>query len=190
MRLLASCVSAGDYSIVGLEVKLDSEAFGRKLTGSIDCLAKRPDGKQAVIDFKFGRATARGEMLEDGKALQLATYAYASRDGADNFPAVAFLILNNGRFATPSGSALAGGEIEILDGPPIEDVWNAFVAAIENSGDWLTTDARVPARPLQDPANWPGGVELVLKDRLNRNETQSPCSYCDYSAICGRQPVD
>jgi len=69
-------------------------------------------------------------------------------------------------------------------------VWNAFVAAIENSGDWLTTDARVPARPLQDPANWPGGVELVLKDRLNRNETQSPCSYCDYSAICGRQPVD
>jgi ATP-dependent helicase/nuclease subunit B len=189
-KVLIEALSAGDYSIVGLEVKLDSEAFGRKLTGSIDCLAKRPDGKQAVIDFKFGRATARGEMLEDGKALQLATYAYASRDGADNFPAVAFLILNNGRFATPSGSALAGGEIEILDGPPIEDVWNAFVAAIENSGDWLTTDARVPARPLQDPANWPGGVELVLKDRLNRNETQSPCSYCDYSAICGRQPVD
>ncbi|MBT5124963.1 MAG: DUF2800 domain-containing protein [Planctomycetaceae bacterium] len=189
-EVLIGALAAGNYSIVGLEVKLDSAAFGRKLTGSIDCLAKRPDGKQAVIDFKFGRAAARGQMLADGKALQLATYAYASRDAADNFPAVAYLILNNGRFATPSGSALAGGGIEVLDGPPIKDVWNGFVAAIESCGDWLTTDAFVPARPLQVPADWPSGVELVLQDNLKSDETQSPCIYCDYSALCGLQPVD
>lgn len=189
-KVLIEALEEGDYSIVGLEVELDSEAFGRKLTGSIDCLAKRPDGKQAVIDFKFGRDVARVQMLADGKALQLATYAYASRDAADNFPAVAYLILYNGRFATPSGSALVGRKIETVDGPAIEDVWNNFVNAIENCGDWLTTESLVPARPLQNPADWPAGAGLVLSDSLTGDETQSPCAYCDYSAICGRQIVD
>jgi RecB family exonuclease len=189
-RVLIEALADGDYSIVGLEVELDAEAFGRKLTGSIDCLAKRPDGKQAVIDFKFGRDVARVEMLANGKALQLATYAYASRDGAGNFPAVAYLMLYKGRFVTPSGSCLVGREIEMVDGPSIEDVWNNFVAAIESCGDWLNTEALVPARPLQNPVDWPAGVDLVLSDNLTGDEAPAPCAYCDYSAICGRQVVD
>ena len=181
----------GDYGIIGLEVEIDGDVFGKQLRGQIDCLAKRPDGKQAIIDFKFGGHNKYTKMLEEGKAVQLATYAHSQRDAAGNYPAVAYLILANGRFVTPNGSAIKGGDgLQTVDGPPISEVWDKFVKAIEKCGTWLTTAAKVPAWPLHSPHQWPKGVELVLQDDLKIDESQTPCRYCDYTKICGIQRLE
>jgi hypothetical protein len=190
-RVFIESLAEGDYKIIGLEVEIDGNVFGKELRGQIDCLAKRPDGKQAIIDFKFGGHNKYIKMLEEGKAVQLATYAHSQRDAAGNYPAVAYLILANGRFLTPTGSAIKGGDgLQTVDGPPISEVWDKFVKAIEKCGTWLTTDAKVPAWPLYPSTQWPKGVELVLQDDLKIDESQTPCRYCDYTKLCGIQRLD
>ena len=41
-------------------------------------------------------------------------------------------------------------------------MWKQFSEAIDNADDWLTTDEPVPARPLQEPSQWPAGATMVL----------------------------
>ena len=53
-RVLVGALSSGGYRIVGIEVELSGDAFGKSLNGWIDCVAEREDGEEAVIDFKYG----------------------------------------------------------------------------------------------------------------------------------------
>ena len=64
-----------------------------------------------------------------------------------------------------------------------------FADALTKAGDWLTSDAAVPARPLQDPSEWPAGATIVLNDRPKKDEGQAVCRYCDYQLICGIKEI-
>jgi hypothetical protein len=174
----------GGYRIVDLEVPLAEEFHGHPLTGSIDCLAEGKDGAEGIIDFKYSSADRYRKLLESGRAIQLATYAFARAQRTGRFPAVAYLLLTNASLFTPAGSALAGaGSGSILkDAPQISRVWGDLEAALERAGDWLEGRTPVPARPLQDAASWPAGAELVLE---KDSDEQSSCRYCDYRALCG-----
>ena len=64
-------------------------------------------------------------------------------------------------------------------------MWKQFSEAIDNADNWLTTDVPVPARPLQEPSQWPEGATMVLKDKLKADSVQEVCRYCDYQTLCG-----
>ncbi len=189
-RVFVTALRSGGYQSVKIEWPLDGSAFGKQLKGWIDCVATRADGREAVVDFKYGGRNKYYDMIKDGESLQLATYALSRRSETGHFPAVAYLILSDGMLFTPSGSPLEGvASAEVIDGPSIESVWNNFSAAIIAADDWLTTDKPVPARPLQDASDWPGGTELVLKEKLPKGDTQSVCRYCDYTRLCGIEVI-
>jgi hypothetical protein len=184
-EVLVGALTRGGYQVVGLEMKLEGQAFGKKLIGKIDCVVER-DGEEAIIDFKYGGRSKYSRLIEEGKAVQLATYAYGRSNHIGKFPAVAYLVLADGLLFTPSGSPIQGdGNRTVIDGPAIQSVWNQFSDAIERAGDWLTTDEPVPARPLQDSSQWPLGAELVLDADKEAGEMQSVCTYCDYQQLCG-----
>jgi ATP-dependent helicase/nuclease subunit B len=184
--VLIKTLASGGYRIKGIEVALSGEAFGKALTGSIDCLAEQKNGMEAVIDFKYGGRSKYQDLIKNGKAVQLATYAYGRSSPANTFPAVAYLVLSDGLLFTPSGSPIDGDSNRfVVDGISIQDVWEQFAAAIHNGDVWLTGDDQVPARPLLEAEHWPGGAELVLETNLKPDAVQAVCKYCDYQHICG-----
>ena len=187
-RVLVGALNSGGYRIVGIEVELSGHAFDKSLTGSIDCLAQRDDGEEAIIDFKYGGRSKYYSLIEGGKAIQLATYAYGRSTDGGAFPAIAYLVLSDGLLYTPSGSPLQGdNNRSVINGPAIQTVWQSFVDAIATAEDWLTSNAPVPARPLQDAKDWPAGTTIVLDGKLRPDSWQEVCKYCDYKRICGIQ---
>lgn len=189
-RVLIEALAGGGYRIVGLEVALGGEAFGKPLTGSIDCVAMRDNGEEAIVDFKYGGRSRYHSLIKDGNAVQLATYAHGRAKPDGSFPGVAYLVLSDGLFYTPSQSPVeTGGSQSPIEAPAIQTVWQNFAAALAKAGDWLTSDAAVPARPLQDPSEWPAGAGIVLNDRLKKDEGQEVCRYCDYQLICGIKEI-
>lgn len=185
-RVLAGALRAGGYRIVGFEVGIARQAFGRDLAGSIDCLVRRPDGEEAIIDFKYAGREKYRRFLEEGRAIQLATYAYARRQAGSRFPAVAYLILADGLLLTPEGNPLRDiPSSEVVAGPPMADIWARLTAAIPEADGWLAGDEPVPARPLQDATEWPKGVALTIYDpKPVKPETRQPCCYCNYRVLC------
>jgi len=128
--------------------------------------------------------------------VQLATYAAArTHQSGCSEVRVGYLLLASGLLHTPEGSPLRGvqaGDI-VADAPAIGDVWRRFVAALEAANGWMSGAEPVPARPLQDDAAWPPGVEMVLldpRDRSVREYGQRICQYCDYAKLCGRQELE
>jgi len=187
-RVLVGTLASGGYRIVGIEVELSGEAFGKSLNGWIDCVAERNDGDEAIIDFKYGGRSKYHSLIEDGKAVQLATYAYGRSTASGTFPAVAYLVLSDGLLYTPSGSPVHGdGNRSLINAPAIKTVWQQFSDAIDKADDWLTSDAPVPARPLQDSSQWPSGATIVLEANRNAVTVQEVCKYCNYKRICGIQ---
>ncbi len=188
-EVLIRTLASGGYRIAGIEVELSGKAFGKSLKGWIDCVAVRDNGDEVVIDFKYGGRSKYYSLLADGQAVQLATYAYGRSGGGSAFPAVAYLVLSDGLLYTPSGSPIDGGVgRSVIDGPAIESVWKGFAKAIKNADDWLTSATPIPARPLQDPSDWPAGAaEFALDAKLKADQQQEVCRYCDYQLICGLQ---
>ena len=108
-RVLVGTLAGGGYQIVGIEVKLSAEAFGKPLTGWIDCVARHESGEEAILDFKYGGRSKYHSLIEEGKAVQLATYAHGRCSADGRFPAVAYLVLSDGLLYTPAGSPVRGG---------------------------------------------------------------------------------
>jgi hypothetical protein len=187
-RVLVEALSAGGYHIVGIEVEVSKNAFGKTLNGSIDCVAARDDGSEAIVDFKYSGRNKSREMVSEGKAVQLATYAYSRSTDAATFPAVAYLVLSDAQLLTPSESAIAGGiNSSVIPAKSIRDVWEEFSNAIEAADGWLTAGDPIPARPLQSSSQWPNGAGIVLDANLKDDESQAVCRYCEYKRLCGLQ---
>lgn len=185
-RVLVETLSAGKYCIVGMEVEISKDAFGKKMGGRIDCVAARDDGTEAVIDFKYAGSGKYRDLISDGRAVQLASYAYSRSSDGQGFPAVAYLVLADAQMLTPSGSPINGGSnLSPVKGLAIQTVWDQFSAAIVAADGWLKGDEPIPVRPLQGISEWPQGASLVLKEKLKRDESQPVCRYCDYKKLCG-----
>ena len=184
-RVLIGTLASGGYRVKGIEVEVQGEAFGKPLAGKIDCLIQQVDGSEGIIDFKYGGKKYE-RMIADGKAVQLATYAYSRSIKTGRFPAVAYLVLADGLLFTPSGGPINGDSNRtVVDGPGIRTVWERYQAANADAEEWLTTDGQIPARPLQGSDDWPAGATIVLEPNPKPNEVQSVCKYCDYQHLCG-----
>ena len=190
-RELLNALHAGGYRIDGMEVEVTGNVNGCDLIGSIDCLAVREDGKEAVIDFKFA-GRRKYQLIRTGRAVQLATYLRRRSqrpDAGGAHPAVAYLIIDEARIVSPGENHLVGAHDRDLipAAPGIDTVWNAFASRLATAESWLTNQIPVPARPLQPSDEWPAGVDLVL----SKDSTKSPvseqdvCRYCDYQVLCG-----
>ena len=87
-----------EAGVVSVAMELHQEGLytGGKLTGSIDLLATTGDGREAVVDIKWGGKNFRRDSLREGSYLQLATYAQLRlAAGAKSFPLLSYFIVSD-----------------------------------------------------------------------------------------------
>jgi hypothetical protein len=82
---------------VEIELQQEAEFFGGNLGGSIDMKVTNDQGKEAVIDIKWGGEKYRKDSLKENKHLQLITYSYLlHKSESKQWSAVAYFIIDNG----------------------------------------------------------------------------------------------
>ena len=125
--------SAGVVS-VQMELWQEGKYAGGKLNGSIDILATRADGQEAVVDIKWGGKRYRRDSLLENSFLQLATYAQLRRNnGAELPPALSYFIVTDSHMLSLNHGFFPNAEIIK---PEDEISPTAFWQQFENSWHW------------------------------------------------------
>ena len=126
VRLIAHLRSAGVVEATA-EASGEVPFEGRRLTGSIDLMLTRGNGQRTVLDVKWAGESYRGGLLEDNRALQLATYAYMqkSQDESEAWPSSAFFILATGNLLAADRASFPDAiEHPPGDGSDTADLWD------------------------------------------------------------------
>jgi ATP-dependent helicase/nuclease subunit B len=97
VALLEHLQQAGVVS-TAMELQQEGHFAGGKLNGAIDLLATTADGREAVVDIKWGGRKYRRDSLLAGSYLQLATYARLRlAAGVKSYPGLSYFIVSDAR---------------------------------------------------------------------------------------------
>jgi ATP-dependent helicase/nuclease subunit B len=167
---------------VSMELQQEGNYTGGKLTGSIDLLATREDGQEAVVDIKWGGKSYRRESLRDSSYLQLATYAQLRRGGGA-MPKLGYFIVSGAHMLSLDHDFFPQAECII---PENQENWTQLWQRFEHTWRWrkeqfdkgqieVTITGIEPSEDSQ-----PGEDGLDIPD----------CSdmYNDYKVVTGWEP--
>lgn len=82
---------------ISMEYAVEGNFVGGNLVGNIDLLVTNAEGKEAVVDIKWGGFKYRKESFEDETYLQLATYAQMRQQANKSWPDLAYFIIKDAR---------------------------------------------------------------------------------------------
>lgn len=189
-----------DHGLVihSVEAAFDVPWRDGQLFGRWDILAGAPNGQQLVIDVKWGNAKYR-TLLEEGNALQLATYRQALRGqpSADQALQSPTLQPNDERIVAAYYSLSVGrlfgvapnlDGVELLPGENLSDTWqraNRTLPLVEDavSRGQLHVSGVTRAAPLLATLE-------VAESEWEQHYATKPddaCQYCRYDNLCGRR---
>ncbi|MDX2133972.1 MAG: PD-(D/E)XK nuclease family protein [Saprospiraceae bacterium] len=92
---LVSMLRQNGWTVAHTELPLEGELAGLSLRAKADLVLQR-EGEWAIVDFKWGGARRRREMIRNNEDLQLMLYAYLLPP-PENWPHTAYYILEEGR---------------------------------------------------------------------------------------------
>ncbi len=165
-------------SVERVEELIAGPALGTRLEGTPDLVVLDPEGRRAVVDFKWGLGE-HSTALERGVALQLAAYAVLL--DAPRPATHAYFILRSGRLLT--GDAAFFRRASGLNAPPAEQTWqgvtqgHALALARLSRGEALAAGISVTGE------RQPRGLEGLGPEGVTLNP---PCERCAMGALCGR----
>lgn len=166
-----------------------------QLFGRWDILVESPSGQQLVIDVKWGHAKYR-TVLDDGNALQLATYRQALLERAseqapqapqhsDEQIVAAYYSLSAGRLF---GVAPNLDGVEVVSGEDLSNTWqraNRTLPLVEQcvTRGRLHVSGVTRAAPLLTALD----VDESEWEQHYATDPSSACEYCRYDSLCGRR---
>ena len=185
---LVSQLRAGGWRPLAAEAKvseLGGTLGGQPMSGSIDLLVIRGDGRRGIIDLKLGGAAYRARSLQDGTSIQLAVYARAASSGTSPLPPVAYFILESGEMITTD--AIAFPAARVVEGPTPGATW----LDLERAWSWseeLVRGGHVIARGehILNVVNGEDLTEVAGNEPPEHPWTNAkpPCRYCDAQRFC------
>jgi RecB family exonuclease len=171
--------------IISVEQQLRMPWRGGELEGRLDLLVASADGREHILDLKWGIKSYR-DALENGTALQLAAYTALHAHGGQQSAEAAFFHLKRGKLVGLSASALPIDDR--VKGPSLSSTW----AAVERSVDAIEAGLQRGSIPVTGLRR-----SLPLLDALGVGKSDQPgyfsarrdsiCAYCDFDALCGRR---
>lgn len=186
MRELRRYLAGTGWRIAAVEEAIETSSTIGTLRGRLDVRLVNDEGKQAVLDLKWGESSYRG-LLEDGRAVQLAAYVRAIhvKGGAHSLPPAAYFSLQSGKVLTADARM---GAPKTLEGPTLDDTWRRVektARAVQASlrGGKVYVAATKRALPLLEALAIPASDH---ESHYALGKPEEACKYCDYPAICGR----
>lgn len=192
INLLVEAINKYGLTVEATEARLLGEVNGIPLLGYADLLLRDNGGQAFVLDMKWSNSAKYRKLeVEDGSALQLATYAWMLRsaDGAQDVHA-GYFMLAQGQLI--SDSPLLGSNA-VIAARTLEEIWNMAVASL---GEVLTNLEKglLNAHGIDELLTLVEEGETLEKIQAKRKEQylergmlyQSPsCQYCDFGRLCG-----
>jgi ATP-dependent helicase/nuclease subunit B len=183
---LSELIADSKLTVVDVEVVVEAPWRAGVLGGRLDLLLRDETGRDVVIDLKWGAKHYR-ELLEGGRATQLAVYAAARKrlTRASEMPAAAYFSLGRGHLLATAGGPF--GQAARLEGPPLADTWARLELTADRVERTLLT-GRVPVTGLRQstPMNQAMGLDPGEVDRHLAIANGAACKYCKYGALCGK----
>jgi hypothetical protein len=169
--------------VVSVQMELWQEGLfvGGKLNGSIDVLATRADGQEAVVDIKWGGKKYRREALLGNSYLQLATYAQLrTNNGATWSPALSYFIVQDGHMLSLDHEFFPNAEIHK---PAGEENTAQFWQRFEQSWRWRKSQFDKGAVEITVADTEPTGDSIPDEDCLAIPEASD--MFNDYAVLTG-----
>jgi len=183
---LAHLVASSNLTIVGVETETDGGWRDGRLVGRMDMLLRDHQGRDVVLDLKWGRRTY-AELLKQGLAVQLAVYAKARalETGAPDLPVSAYFALSRGTLLATDATTFA--DSVPIDGPSVLDTWMSLERTVRLV-EALLARGRVPVTgvPKSLPLLESAGLSSELWGSHLNQKPGSHCEYCSYGPLCGR----
>ena len=192
VRELVSAILSLDLTVERSEERLEGSLDGIPFTGYADLLLRDRGGNSFILDMKWsGSSRHRKEEVEEGDALQLATYSWLLKSANPES------MVNSAYFMLAQGELLSDSDLlqdEALGSKYTREEiwergvksWNQCVADLKNG--------RVEAGGVK--VRLAGESEGIKEDKVKENLKsqcaargmlyQGPlCGFCDFSVLCG-----
>jgi hypothetical protein len=170
-------------AVVSVQMELSQEGLfaGGKLNGSIDLLATRADGTEAIVDIKWGGMKYRRDSLLANSYLQLATYAQLRRsNGAALSPSLSYFIVMNSTMLNLHHDFFPNAEILKPEGEEsAEEYWQRF----EQSWRWRKAQFERGLIEVTVADTAPTANSVADDDCLEMPEASD--GFNDYSVLTG-----
>ena len=127
MRRLQQALRAAAVVEVEPECRLAGTFDGGELSGAADLRVVRGDGRVAVIDMKWSGSTRYRKRLAESRHLQLVIYGRCARNGAADWPDVAYLILDQADLVAPDTRFFPDARPVMVKNPEtLDQLWARF----------------------------------------------------------------
>lgn len=189
---LVEHLKAADTKTVSTELWQEGRFVGGPLTGSIDLLAIRADGREAVVDIKWSGRKYRREALLANDYLQLAVYAKLRRDQVGEAPALSYFIVTDAHMLSLSHSFFPNAEViqpiasansDTGSDAGSEESNAQYWRRIEQSWRWRRTQLDAGRIEVTVAGTEPDALSLSNPDGLHMPETSD--RFNDYRALTG-----
>ena len=173
--LIQQMVAAG-LSATETEKWEEAQFIGGSLQGSIDILAKTPDGKDVIIDIKYGGLPYRRDELEKSQYLQLATYDRLN--GGE--PYLSYFIIRDAQMLNLAHSLFKQGErVDPELGLTPDDYWSNIELM------WSHREKALKNGLIEVPVEGTEPNERSAHDGIALEIPETNDAFSDYTALTG-----
>ncbi|MDQ7057310.1 MAG: PD-(D/E)XK nuclease family protein [Ghiorsea sp.] len=177
--LLQTIEQAG-LTVTKTEGKVDGKDLnGIPFKGYIDLQLEDKDGQVFVIDLKWSGSTKyKKQEVKDGKALQLASYAWMLKSADDVWAPGAYFMLAQGELLTD--------DARFKTKYPIESALSAKEVWQLGSKTWTNMFAQVHKGEIEVSGLWDEKDLKEEREQAGLMYVQPPCHFCDFGKLCGQ----
>ena len=173
--LIKQMVAAG-LSAPETEKWEEAQFIGGSLQGSIDILAKTPDGKDVIIDIKYGGLPYRRDELEKSQYLQLATYDRLN--GGE--PYLSYFIIRDAQMLNLAHNLFKQGErVDPELGLTPDDYWSNIELM------WSHREKALNDGLIEVPVEGTEPNERSAPDSIALEIPETNDAFSDYTALTG-----
>lgn len=179
VETLISAIDKAGLTVVATEGEVDGKDLdGIPFRGYIDLMLEDDEGNTFVIDLKWSGSTKyKKQEVEEGKALQLASYAWLLRKDNGDWAPGAYFMLAQGELLTDDSRF----ESKLIESPrSAKEVWD-FGAQTWSAQFEQMQQGLVEASGLIDEK------ELkAAREESGLMYSSPPCHFCDFGKLCGK----
>jgi len=176
---LIIAIDTAGLRVVGTEGEVDGKALdGIPFRGFIDLMLEDDEGNTFVIDLKWSGSTKyKKKEVEEGNALQLASYAWLLRNGDGAWAPGAYFMLAQGELITDDPRFKS----KVTESPQAaSEVWGL------GAKTWSAQFKQMQSGQLEA-----SGLRDEKELKASREESDlmyssPPCYFCDFGKLCGK----